>query len=421
MRLLVAGGGYVGLATATGFAKRGHEVQVVDIDKERAESLSRGQIPFREASLVDAFRRQVKRSRLAVHSTYESIAGPTDLAFICTSSPLNHEGLLDTTQVLAAAESVAASSARPEYLVIRSTVNPGTAEAVEELVRGLGCAPAVLVNPEFLREGSALVDFERPSRVVIGGNDPASVEDLAALYSFTGAPVIRTDRRTAELTKLASNAVLAVRVSMANEIAQFANNAGADVDVLLDGLGYDPRIGRAYLEPGIGFGGSCLPKDLAAFRYWAQRVGLPTPVFDGASFTNDHLIQLLADRLCNLVVGRPDARICIIGVGFKPGSDSLRNSQAVRLTKSLLERDHIVTIFDPVAEQNVRREFAQEIRVVYAETLDQALHESDAVIVLDKNLASGSQLPGPEVAIIDAVGRQISPPRTLQEVGNGII
>jgi UDPglucose 6-dehydrogenase len=244
---------------------------------------------------------------------------------------------------------------------------------------------------------------------VIGGKESEAVEGLARLYSFTSAPVIKTDPRTAELTKLAANAALAVRVSMANELARVARCAEANLEALLDGVGSDPRIGRDYLNPGLGFGGSCLPKDLAAFRSSAQQAGMATPVFDGASTTNDYVVESLAEEATVLVSGRPHQRICVIGVGFKPGSDSLRSSQPVRLVRCLLDKGFEVTVYDPIAEQNARREFSSEPRVSYSNSLDEAVNQCDAVIAVDRGLLNGNVPFTEEKAVIDAIGRQIFP------------
>jgi UDPglucose 6-dehydrogenase len=285
-------------------------------------------------------------------------------------------------------------------------VNPGTAQHLEEsLGNELGCL--VLANPEFLREGSGLHDFESPSRIVIGGNDEEAVKALAGLYGFAaGVPVLLTNAKTAELIKLTSNAALAVRVSMANEIAHLAEAADADVELLMEGVGWDPRIGQEYLKPGIGFGGSCLPKDLAAFRSAAQQTGFSTPVFDGASLTNDTVVGRLASRALDIARHIPKPRVCVVGVGFKPGSDSLRSSQAVRLVRTLLLRGVDVTLYDQIAEANARREFGD--RVNYASSFQAAFARADVTVVLDHSLIEPSTLPDDSRVVIDALGRQVS-------------
>ncbi|HLF78774.1 MAG TPA: nucleotide sugar dehydrogenase [Dehalococcoidia bacterium] len=405
MRVLVAGGGYVGLSTATGFARQGHGIEVIEIDPIRAEMLREGRLPFQEPSLAGAFHHEVERGSITIHTGYHTLHGKADFAFICTSTPPTADGSLDTSQVFQAAEMLIEACDAPLRLIIRSTVNPGTAQQLEEKI-GLGQGIQVLANPEFLREGSGLNDFESPSRIVIGGSDAEAVDALARLYTFAvGVPLLRSNAKTAELIKLTSNAALAVRVSMANEIAHLAEADNADVDLLLEGVGWDPRIGQDYLKPGIGFGGSCLPKDLAAFRAAAQQTGFSTPVFDGASLTNDTVVGRLASRAIEIASHIPQPRVCVVGVGFKPGSDSLRSSQAVRLVRTLLLRGVSVTLYDQLAESNARHEFGD--RVSYAETFEAGLADADVTVLLDRSLVKPAATAS-EGVIIDALGRQVS-------------
>jgi len=412
MRLVVAGGGYVGLTTATGFARLGHRVDVVEIDPYRAGLLRQGVLPFQEPSLARAFEEQVRHGGIDVHADYEGLLGHVDFAFICTSTPMTMHGSLDTTQVFAAAQMLLHSPAMPRKLVVRSTVNPGTIARLEQRLR-LDEDVRFLMNPEFLREGCSLVDFETPSRIVVGASDRAAAESLMALYEFSDTPKIVTDAKTAELIKLASNAALAVRVSMANEIAHVAEWAEADVECLLQAVGYDPRIGSDYLKPGLGFGGSCLPKDLAAFRSTALQTGLTTPTFDGASLTNDKVIGRLAARVIESARLQEHSRVSIIGVGFKAGSDSLRNSQAARLVRTLLDHGFELTIYDPVAEGNARREFAD--LVSYAGSVDEVLQTSSVLVVLDHGLFDCMAPELSEQVVIDALGRRLSGGRALAE------
>jgi UDPglucose 6-dehydrogenase len=322
MKLVVAGGGYVGLATAVGFGRHGHQVELIEIDHERAASLRRGELPFHEPSLGEDLARLSGRG-LNVHVGYPDAIDDVDFAFICVDTYPAADGHLDSSRVMSAADSLLDTCGVDVALVIRSTVNPGTATMLREHRAERGASGAVLVNPEFLREGTALWDFDHPSRRVAGGSDAASLQKLEDLYSFSDAPFLRTDATTAEVIKMAANAALAVRVSMANEIAHIADAAGASPEAVLAAIGSDPRIGPDFLQPGIGFGGSCLPKDLSAFRAAARRVGVPAPVFGGAESTNDFAIERLVERIAELS-GIAENRnghaptVCIAGVGFKP-------------------------------------------------------------------------------------------------------
>jgi UDPglucose 6-dehydrogenase len=402
--LVVAGGGYVGLATAVGFASLGHQVTVIEIDEHRAAALTRGELPFAEDSLEEPLRDALANGYLRFLTDYADLPGYADFAFICTPTPTREDGELDDGTVFAAAGSLLASLEHPVRLVVRSTVSPGTAERLEDWARDVHEGTEVLFNPEFLREGRALLDFAAPTRVVVGGGSPSVVERLLALYSYTDAPRVVTNLRTAELIKLAVNSALAVRVSVANEIAHVAQGAGADVEAVLDGVRADPRIGKDYLSPGIGFGGSCLPKDLTAFRAAANRYSVATPVFDGAWRTNEVAIERLRHRAAPLKLSSATPRVCVIGVAFKPGSDSVRDSQALQLVRALIDDNVSVTVYDPRAERMARMALGES--VAFAPRLVDSLLESDMAFVLNPGLiANHNDLHVKSIRVLDALGR----------------
>jgi len=410
MKLVVAGGGYVGLATAVGFGRHGHQVELVEIDAERAERLRRGELPFHEPSLGEDLAR-LSGGNLTVHSGYPDSFDDVDFAFVCVDTYPTADGHLDSSRVLSAADSLIDSCSPDVALVLRSTVNPGTATMIREHRAERGAAGAVLVNPEFLREGTALWDFDHPSRRVAGGSDADALAKLSELYSFSDAPILTTDATTAEVIKMAANAALAVRVSMANEIAHISDAAGASPEAVLAAIGGDPRIGPDFLQPGIGFGGSCLPKDLSAFRAAARRVGVPAPVFAGTESTNDFAIERLVERTAELsgVVRGVEwngtkARVCVVGVGFKPGSDSIRSSQSMRLVHALLENGFHVGVLDSAAEANARAELGDG--VVYERDFDNVLGSYDVAITVFPT-AELSTLRSPRARVIDGLGRQL--------------
>lgn len=411
MKLVVAGGGYVGLATAVGFGRHGHQIELVEIDAERAERLRRGELPFDEPSLGEDLAK-LSGKNLTVHSGYPEHIEDVDFAFVCVDTYPAADGHLDSTRVMSAATSLIESCGPDVVLVLRSTVNPGTATMVREHRAEMGAAGAVLVNPEFLREGTALWDFDHPSRRVAGGSDPLALAKLNDLYDFSDAPMLTTDATTAEVIKMAANAALAVRVSMANEIAHIADAAGASPEAVLAAIGGDPRIGPDFLQPGIGFGGSCLPKDLSAFRAAARRVGVPAPVFAGAESTNDFAIDRLIDRIADLSGvargaernGHAHARVCVVGVGFKPDSDSIRSSQSMRLVRALVESGFDVGVLDAAAEANAREELGSA--VAYEQDLDAVLGDYDVVVAVfvTPKLAN---VESPRARVIDGLGRQL--------------
>lgn len=400
VRFVVAGAGYVGLATAIGFALEGHRVDVVDLDPRRANAVRNGQLPFLEASLRDTLV-DVLSQGLAVHDSYKRRFPGTDFAFVCVDTN-GDGGALHTGPVESAVLSLAEVCPKAAVIVIRSTVNPGTSEKVTSLLRAKGFEHEVLVNPEFLREGSALADFRQPPRIVIGGVDPKARQRLAAAYAFTRAPTIETDPNSAELIKLASNAALAVRVSLANEIAELAIDAGADVEMVLKGVGADPRIGEDYLKPGIGFGGNCLPKDLDALR--SQPV--PTPLFDGAAEANLRSTERLVESVLKaLPAGSP---VCVVGAGFKPGTDSIRGSRSILLMKRLLEEGYRVTSCDKLAEANVRD--VLDSAVSYVSTPQEAAECCDGVILAHPLADEEISRLGPAKYVWDDIGRVLQAP-----------
>jgi UDPglucose 6-dehydrogenase len=406
MRIAVAGGGYVGLATATGFAKQGHNVHIFETDAERADLLRRGRIPFLDKSLLGPFGQLILSGKIAVHDGYPEVAGQFGFAFICVPTPQGEEGYLDSSSVLEAARSLEAVSSGPLTIVIRSTVNPGTTRGIEgELASSRS---TFLTNPEFLREGTALEDFEHPSRIVIGGSDDAAIASLAELYRFTGAPILCMDTASAETVKLASNAGLALRVSMTNEVSRIAQGVGANIDAVLQGLGMDPRIGSDYLRPGIGFGGTCLPKDLQALRAAARRAGVASPVFDAADEANRLGLWSLQDAVLEALQASESDRVCIVGLAFKPGSDSVRHSLSVDLALGLVADRIDVTVFDPVAIPAARSSLGAALR--YADTFAEAVAGAAVIVLIDPSLADASvNLDGRMV--LDALGQQLGTKR----------
>ncbi len=411
--LVVAGGGYVGLATATGFARRGHMVDLIEIDESRANQLSDGRLPFEEPSLADAFVNELCSGRIKIQLGYDTRLDNVDFAFICTSTPPHEDGHLDDTSVYASAEALIESCGTPLRLVVRSTVSPGTTRSLETWVKSRHSTVDVLFNPEFLREGSALHDFESPTRIVVGGRSPAAVADLCGIFDFAEVQHFTTDVTTAEIIKLGANAVLAVRVSMANEIAHLAEGLGADVETVLNGIGVDRRIGRDYLQPGIGFGGSCLPKDLGAFLTSASRNGIPTAVFRGAQRTNDVALERLVERSKHILADVDDARVCVVGVSFKPASDSVRSSQAMALVRALLREGLRVVIHDPRAEANARAELGSSVD--YAESLEDGLSQADLGIVIDASYVDAAMSERiADFRLVDSLGRKFPRSATVE-------
>ena len=395
-RLAVVGAGPVGLVTGAGLASRGHAVVCVDREARLVDAVNRGEPLVREPGLAALVRDGIAHGRLRATTDLAAAVSDADITFIAVGTPAAAAGI-DVSQVVSATEAVAralAGGTRPHLVVVKSSVIPGTTDgAVLETLqthRGRRTAPIGLcVNPEFLREGSAVDDFLRPDRIVIGADDETSGAALAAVYGGFGCPIVRTSCRNAELIKYASNAALAILVSFANEIAALCERMpGLDVDAVMDGLGLDrrwsPVVGDqrvapeilAYLRAGVGFGGSCLPKDVDALRAFARSLGVTPRLLDAVAIVNDHRTDEIADLVDRALGGLAGRRVAVLGVAFKPGTDDVRDSAAVRAISCLLARHARVTAYDPLASPA-----APELPVLLSPTSEDAVRDADAVLI----------------------------------------
>lgn len=398
--LAVFGAGYVGLVTATCLAWLGHRVDVIEPDPRRLRQLRQGRVPFHEPMLAELLREQLRAGRLRVASgprgSLAALAnggiGPPALLFIAVGTPMQADGSAALTQVLAAADDIARHLAGPAQVVLKSTVPVGTGERVlahlrEGLRRRQRDWPvSVASNPEFLREGLAVQDFLRPSRVVAGSEDPALLEVLRALHApLTCAqrPFLAMDLRSAELCKYASNVMLAARLSLMNELALLAEPLGADIEQVRAAVGLDPRIGAQFLRAGCGFGGSCLPKDLQALRHAAAALGEATPMLDAIARSNERMVGLLERRLCEaLGEDLQGRRIALWGLAFKPHTDDVRDSPALPLARALCRRGAQVLAYDPLAGLAAREALGDTPGFRLASTALRALHQADALLLV---------------------------------------
>ncbi len=345
--IAIIGAGHVGVVYAAGLAELGHRVQVIDIDERKVERLRKGSIWFYEPGLPELLTRNVRRRRISFVTSYAAGLAQARFAFICVPTPTTDDGSLDDRYLRKAFDEIRKHRARPRPIVVnKSTVPVGTGD---ELARLFANDLTVVSNPEFLSEGRAVDDFFRPSRVVIGSRDRAAAEQVAELYAPLRAPVVYTDSATAELGKLASNAFLATKVSFANALSRIAGSVGADGEKLGQVLALDPRIGQGHLRPGLGFGGSCLPKDLAAVENLARRFTGSADLFAAVAAVNraqrSRVVDLLTAKLGDLT----GKRVCILGASFKANTDDLRDSPALSLARELRDLGAEVTTFDPAA------------------------------------------------------------------------
>lgn len=363
----VFGAGYVGLVTAAGFAELGRSVVLYDVDERRIAMLRSGRLPIHEPGLLEIVERNVRAGRLRFAGEPGEAVAAAAAVFIAVGTPMRDDGAAELRFVREAAVAIARALDGPTVIVNKSTVPVETGELVAALVREhrLERHDAVVVsNPEFLREGSAVADFFHPDRIVVGCDDPQAEALLRELYEPLGAPFIVTDVRTAEMIKYTANAFLATKISFANEIATICERVGADVKTVLGGAGADRRIGTAFFGAGLGYGGSCLPKDVNALRRIAEDAAVEPLLLGAVLEVNARQIERVIARLGYLLGGLARRRVGVLGLAFKPETDDVRESPAIALVEALLRAGAEVAVHDPVASANARARL--EERVVYA-------------------------------------------------------
>ena len=379
MRIGIFGSGYVGLVTGAAFAQLGHHVVVYDNDVTKIASLRDRRVPFYEPGLAELIERNAERLDFADEPT--AAAAARDVVFIAVGTPSAGDGRADLASVCRAARTIAERIDGPTVIVNKSTVPVQTADVVERIVRAAARRTDVRVvsNPEFLREGAAIHDFFHPDRIVLGCDDPWAENVMRALYAPLAAPVVVSDRRSAELIKYAANAFLATRISYINEIAAICEHTGADVDAVIEGIGLDRRIGRDYLEPGLGFGGSCLPKDVRALAATAARVAVEPTLLAAVLRVNETQLERVRSRLSYVLAGLRGRRIALLGLSFKPQTDDLRESPALALAAALAAEGASIAAHDPAATASARALLGDTVAI--CQDAEDALFGADAMVV----------------------------------------
>lgn len=356
-RVAVIGAGYVGLTTAACLADLGNHVMVVDIDREKIAQLRRHQVPFFEPGLSELVERNGKAGRLGFTTSYDEAVPGAEYAIIAVSTPEGDGGEADLSYVEAAASSIADSMDGPLVVVNKSTVPPLTGDMVSRVLRKRNAnhRAEVVSNPEFLREGSAIQDFMHPDRVVIGSHDPEAAAKVARLYAPLEARVLITPNiYTAEMVKYASNAFLAARISFINEIARICERVDADAKLVAEGMGLDKRIGPSFLDAGIGYGGSCFPKDVKALAALAERFDYHPELLHAVMAINRDQRMLAIDKLRECLDTLEGRIVGLLGLAFKPNTDDLRDAPSLDIAKVLLAAGAEVRAYDPAAMERAR-------------------------------------------------------------------
>jgi UDPglucose 6-dehydrogenase len=360
--IAVIGTNYVGLVTAACFAELGNQVVGIDIDRGKVERLGRGQLPIYEPGLEEIVVQNLKAGRLKFTLDYEGGLQAAHFAFVCVGTPSGLEGEADLSQVRSAAQSLGkyTPSGRTLVVVNKSTMPVGTGDwmppALARASNGSGARFVVVSNPEFLREGSAVDDFRHPDRVVLGGTDPEAIERVAGLYRDLNPepPIIQTDIWSAEMIKYASNAFLATKISFINEIASICERLGADVKEVARGMGLDRRISPEFLDAGVGYGGSCFPKDVKALAHMASMAGAHPQLLRAVMEINRDMRRLVLQKVRGTLGSVEDRTIGVLGLAFKPNTDDLREAPAIEIIHLLMSEGARIRAYDPAANEAAR-------------------------------------------------------------------
>ena len=383
MNIAVVGTGYVGLVTGTCFAETGNHVVCVDINAEKVQMMKDGKVPIYEPHLDVLFERNIRQGRLLFTTDLKSAIDQAQIIFLALPTPPGEDGSADLKYVLGVADDLGKIITDYKVIVDKSTVPVGTAEKVHAAVAKHAKVPFDIVsNPEFLREGFAVDDFLKPDRVVVGTDSPRArkvMEDLYKPFVRQGNPIIFMDERSAELTKYAANAFLAAKITFMNEIANFCERVGADVDKVRIGMGSDSRIGKRFLFPGIGYGGSCFPKDVQALAKSGMDVGYEFQIIKSVMEVNHRQKTTLTEKIKKHYGSVKGKHFAMWGLAFKPDTDDIREAPALEMIDALLEAGATVTAFDPEGMANVKKIKGDSI--AFAKDEYEALKGADALII----------------------------------------
>lgn len=385
MNIGVAGLGYVGLVAGTCLADGGNDVLGMDIDADRVRRLSQGEMPIYEPGLKELLERGIREGRLRFTTNLEETVDFAAAIFIAVGTPEGEGGRADLRNLFAVAREIAKAARGPKVVIIKSTVPVGTGDEVEKIMRELSPHPMEVVsNPEFLKEGAAVEDFLKPDRVVIGTESAQAAELMRQIYApfvRTERPILVVRRRSAEMVKYASNAFLATRISFINEIANLCDRMQADVDEVRRGMGFDRRIGHQFLFPGVGYGGSCFPKDVRAIIQFAQDIRMEMKILQAVEEVNrrqrDIILQKITGHFGPDLSGKTFA---VWGIAFKPNTDDLREAPALTIINGLLQRGAKIKAYDPEAGTGARKIFGEKIEVTDGPY--QAVQGSDALVLV---------------------------------------
>jgi len=426
VNVAIIGTGYVGLVSGAGFAETGNHVICMDVVPEKIEKLKQGIIPIFEPGLEEIVKFNAAEGRLKFTTDLDEAVHNSQVIFLALPTPPGEDGSADLSYVLRTAEKIAGIITEPKVIVNKSTVPVGTADRVQKIFDENTEIPvAVVSNPEFLKEGAAVQDFMKPDRIVVGTSDAGAMMLMKELYEpfvRTGNPIYIMDERSAELTKYAANSMLALKISFMNEIANLCDTVGADVDHVRIGIGSDGRIGSQFLFPGVGFGGSCFPKDIRALIKTAEEHGLDFPILRAAQHVNDRQKSVLLDKIFKHYNGNVNGKVFTVwGLSFKPRTDDIREAPSIEIIRGLISQGAKVQASDPAAISAMKSVLPEDDCVKYFRKNYDALANSDALIIVTE----WNEFRNPDFDVIansikDRVifdGRNIYDPERMREHG----
>lgn len=423
MKLTVAGSGYVGLVTGAGFANLGNDLICFDIDKAKVDLLSDGIVPIYEPGLEEIYRRNLKTGRLQFTTDAQKAVQESDIIFICVGTPEDEHQNADLTAVKEVAVTIGRYINDYKIVVNKSTVPVGTADLVKKIIKENQQNQIefdVVSNPEFLREGAAVKDFENPDRIVIGTDSPKAEKIMTSLYrtrARTDRPIMVTDIRSAEIIKYASNAMLATRISFMNQLAYLCEKAGADIKQVAKGIGLDNRIGPRFLQAGLGYGGSCFPKDVKALISTLKEYDCDADLFEAVNSINDKQKSIVVHKLQS-VMDVKDSTIAIWGVSFKPKTDDIREAPALTVIRALQNLGAKIHACDPVAIENAKNVLSD---VQFFENPYETIRDCDALIVATEwNEFRNLDMRAVKILLKQPIvidGRNIYDPKEMRDIG----
>ncbi|WP_226679308.1 UDP-glucose dehydrogenase family protein [Mesobacillus jeotgali] len=383
MKVAVLGTGYVGLSTGICLAEIGHNVICIDIDERKINTLKEGKSPIYEPGLEELLIKNSSEGRLAFTTSHQQGLSRAEIIIIAVGTPQCDDGQADLSFLKQAAKDLGEHINRDSIVVVKSTVPVGTNEYLKQLLLGQlknKVEIKVVSNPEFLRQGSAIQDTLKADRIIIGSEDSGASEKIQEMYRPLNVPFLLTDVRSAEMIKYASNALLATKISFINGIANLCEAVGADVEDVANGMGYDKRIGSAFLKAGIGYGGSCFPKDVKALLHTSKEQGIPFSLLEETIAINNHQQELLVGKAQKRLGELKGKKIAMLGLSFKPETDDMREAPSIKIARALTEAGAEVAAYDPVASGNARKVIGEII--TYVDSALEAAKDADALFII---------------------------------------